>query len=330
MSRRTTNRLKISVDLGENEGEPCEFRDCAILAEKLGFHAAFFGDHFLPWVDEGGKSAFIWSLMGAALEATRKIKIGPLVTVPIGARYHPAIIAQAAATIDNMYPGRFLLPVGTGEAVNESFFLTWPNWSERIERLREGIALMRKLWSSKDYFDFEGKYFRMHQVYLYTKPKSQIDVCFSGVGPRSAYYAGKYGDHLVTLTSHNSLDRCRDVIFPSFEKGARDAGKDPNKMEKVVSLSFTLESKKSYLKSAAKTAGTDSWDETDPRKIGELGKLVSEDRLLKLSYLCANWTEVIDLISHFHEAGTNHIILQPGANRENIKTYARKVLRHFQ
>ena len=111
----------------------------------MGFYGAFFGDHFLPWVHEGGKSAFIWSLMGSALQATRKIKVGPLVTVPIGARSRPAIIAQAAATMDNMYPGRFLLNVGTGEAVNESFFLLkWPRWEERIERLNEGIALIRK------------------------------------------------------------------------------------------------------------------------------------------------------------------------------------------
>jgi G6PDH family F420-dependent oxidoreductase len=326
----TQTELKISVDLGENEKEPSEFRDCVILAEKLGFFAAYFGDHFLPWVHEGGKSAFIWSLMAASLEATRKIRVGPLVTVPIGARYHPAITAQASATMDNMYAGRFLLNVGTGEAVNESFFLEWPKWDERIERLNEGIALIRRLWSSKDYFDFEGHYFQMKQVFLYTKPKTDLQIYFSGVGPKSAYNAGRYGDHLITLTSHNSLERCRSVIFPSFEKGMRDSGRDPRKAEKVVSLSFTLEDKESYLKSARKTAGTDSWDETDPRKIGAMGEMVPDQKLLKLSYLCAKWTDVIELVSRFQEAGTTHIILQPGANPQNIRMYAKKVLRHFQ
>jgi G6PDH family F420-dependent oxidoreductase len=322
--------LKISADLGENEKEPSEFLDCVTVAEKVGFDSAFFGDHFMPWVHDGGKSAFVWSLMSSALERTNKIKVGPLVTVPIGARYHPAIIAQAASTIDSLYPGRFLLTVGTGEAVNEAFFLEWPEWDERIERLTEGITLMRKLWSSDSYFDFDGKYFKMNQVYLYTKPKTVLEVYFSGIGPKSAYFAGKYGDHLVTLSSHNSLERCRDVIFPSCESGARASGKDPKDMEKVVSLSFSLEDKESYLLSAKKTAGTDSWDETDPRKIGALGATVPQQKLLKLSYLCSNWTDVIDLVSRFHEAGTTHIILQPGANQENIKMYAEKILRHFR
>ena len=102
------------------------------------------------------------------------------------------------------------------------------------------------------------------------------------------------------------------------------------KAEKVVSLSFTLEDEESYLKTARKTAGTDSWDETDPRKIGAMGESVPDQKLLRLSYLCSNWTDVIELVSRFQEAGTTHIILQPGANPQNIKMYAKKVLQHFK
>ena len=83
-------------------------------------------------------------MLGAALERTSKIKLGPLVTTPIGARYHPAIIAQASATLNNMHPGRLLLGVGTGEALNERPFWhdRWPEWEERIARLTEGITLI--------------------------------------------------------------------------------------------------------------------------------------------------------------------------------------------
>jgi G6PDH family F420-dependent oxidoreductase len=328
--------LKISLDIGENEKDPTEFRDCVILADKLGFDSAWLGDHFMPWIHSGNKSAYVWSLMGACLEKTGNIKVGPFVTTPIGGRYHPAIIAQASATLDNMYPGRFLLSVGTGEALNEVPFFgnnEWPSWRERNDRLVEGIALMRKLWESPSYFDFEGKYFKMKQVFLYTKPKTDLEIYFSGIGPKSAYNAGRYADHLVTLTSHNSLALCKSVIFPSFERGARDAGKDPKRMEKVVSLSFTLEDKQSYLKSAKRTAGIiakGSWNMADPRQIEAMGPSVSDEELLKSTYLCSNWEDVIEIISKFHEIGATEVTLFSGPNQDLIRTYAKKILTHFR
>lgn len=329
----SSDSLKISLDLGENEKDPADFRDCVVLADKLGFAAAWLGDHFMPWVHSGNRSAYVWSLMGACFEQTKSIKIGPLVTSPIGARYHPAIIAQASATLDNMYPNRFLLGVGTGEAMNEVPFLeVWPPWQERVERLVEGILLIRKLWESTSYIDFDGKYFRMKQVYLYTKPKTNLKIYFSGVGPKSAYYAGMYGDHLVTLSSNNPLERCRDVIFPSFEKGAKAAGKDPQTMEKVISLSFTLEDKESYLASARKYAGISakgSWDQTDPRRIEAIGYSLPEEEVLNSTYLCSSWSDLIDTISKFHEIGATQVTLYSGPNPKLIRTYAKEILPHF-
>src|SRR5579872_2612697 len=161
MPRKSSHgKVRISLDIGENEKDPTEFRDAVVLADKLGFDVAWLGDHFMPWMDSGKRSAYVWSLIASALEASRKIKVGPYVTTPIGARYHPAIIAQASATLDNMYPGRFKLGVGTGEAVNEAMFLPsgWPRWKERTNRLVEGVELMRKMWSSGSFFDFTGSY----------------------------------------------------------------------------------------------------------------------------------------------------------------------------
>ena len=147
-------RIKISVNLGEGYNDPMHFVECAAIAEKQGFDTVWFGDHSLPWVHSQNKSAFVWSVMPSALERTRKINVGVLVTSPIGGRYHPLIIGQAAATIDNMYPGRFRLGVGSGEAVNERNFFPYglPIWSERIGRLTEAILIIRKMWRSKRYF----------------------------------------------------------------------------------------------------------------------------------------------------------------------------------
>jgi len=335
MSKAEKSRTRrISLDFGENEKDPAEFRDCAALADKLGFKVGWLGDHFMPWSHSGGQSAYIWSLLGACLERTKTLKIGPFVTTPIGARYHPAIIAQASATLDNMYPGRFLLGVGTGEAMNEIPFLgVWPSWKERMDRLIEAIAIMRLLWKSSSYVNFDGEYFKMRQVYLYTKPKTNLKIYFSSTGPKAAYYAGKYGDHLITLTLHKTLEQCRDEIFPSFERGARDAGKNPRKMEKIVSLNFTLEDEKSYLKEVKKTAGIlakASWNEPDPRRIEAMGYDVSDEVLLKSTRFCSSWDEVLDLISKCHEVGASEVCLFSGPHQKVIRTYAKKVLPHFK
>jgi coenzyme F420-dependent glucose-6-phosphate dehydrogenase len=326
--------FKLYLDLGENEKDPGEFRDCVMLAEKLGFQHLWLGDHFMPWFHTASRSAYVWSLMGACFQATKEIKIGPYVTTPIGARYHPAIIAQASATLDNMYPGRFLLGVGAGEAMNETPFLDhWPPWQERMDRLVEGLTLMRKLWSSTSYFDFDGKFFKMKQVYLYTKPKSPLSVYFSAVGEKAANYAGRYGDHLVTLGLHNSLERCKEIIFPSFEKGARDAEKNVDRMEKMVSLFFTLQDKETFLSSPdrgwAGIIAKGSWNEPDPRKIQMMGSTVSDEEYLKSTYFCSSWDDVLDLIARFREAGTTSVALFSGANEEIIRTYAKEILPYF-
>jgi G6PDH family F420-dependent oxidoreductase len=326
--------LQIAVDIGENEKDPAEFKNCVMLSEKLGFDAVWLGDHFMPWVHSSNKSAYVWSLLGSSLEATKEIRIGPYVTTPIGARYHPAIIAQASATLDNMYPGRFLMSVGTGEAVNETpFFHGWPSWAERMERLIEGVQLMRKLWSSESYFDFEGKYFRANQIFLYCKPQTKLKVYFSGVGVKAANYSGKYGDGLITLSSHNPLEKCRDKIFPSFDEGAQSEGKNPHELEKIVSLSFTMRDPADFSKSERRYAGIsakNSVDNPDPRKIEQMGRDMQEDELFRTTAFCEKWSDVVELIWKYKEIGVTQMVLQPGANKKVIKTFAEKILPSFR
>jgi coenzyme F420-dependent glucose-6-phosphate dehydrogenase len=325
--------FSIALDLGENEKDPAYFRDCVVLGDRLGFEVAWLGDHFMPLIHSGNKSAFVWSLVGACLERTERIKVGSFVTSPLGGRYHPAIIAQASATLDNMYPGRFVLGVGTGEAINEvPFFERWPSWQERMQRLTEATKLIRQLWTSDSYFDFEGQYFQMKQVYLYTKPKTSLQIFFSGDGAKSAQFAGEFGDHLITESSFNPLERCRDTIFPAFEKGAIAAGKDTKLMGKVVALSFTFEDKNSFLRKQKKWAAlfSSGLNESDPRKIEQMGKDVPEDEFLRATYFCATWTDVVDLISKFRAIGSTQIVLSSGANQELIHTYAERVLPYFK
>src|SRR5947209_17711387 len=129
-------------------------------AEDVGFGGVMVSDHFHPWVPSQGQSAFVWALMGAIGQATEKVVFGPGVTPP-GYRYHPAIVAQAAATLAAMYPNRFYLGLGAGEALNEHIIGEyWPEAPARLERLMESIEVIRKLWSGK-VTKFQGTHIRL-------------------------------------------------------------------------------------------------------------------------------------------------------------------------
>lgn len=328
--------FEIALDIGESDKDPADFRDAVTLADGLGFDAAWLGDHFMPWTHGGNRSAFVWSVIGSALESSKKIKVGPYVTTPIGARYHPALIAQASATLDNMYPGRFLLGVGTGEAINELPFLgRWPSWKERSERLIEGTQLIKNLWKNESYFDFSGRYFKEQQIFLYTKPRSKdLPIYISGTGPKSARLAGEHSEGLITLSSRNSIERLKDTIFPSFDEGARRAGKDPARLGKIVSLSFTLESdRREYVRRRRPSAGNlaqGSLDEPDPRKIESMGMSLPDDEIISSTNFCSGWDEVHDLISRFREIGASQVVLESGPDLERIRTYAKKILSRFR
>ena len=147
---------------------PSKLLEYVRLAEQAGFTAAMCSDHFHPWIERQGQSGFTWSWLGAALQATR-LTFG-CVNAP-GWRYHPAIIAQAVATLCEMYPERFWLAVGSGEALNEHITgERWPVKSERDERLIECVTVMRKLWAGET-VTHHGRIV-VEEAKLYTLPEA--------------------------------------------------------------------------------------------------------------------------------------------------------------
>jgi coenzyme F420-dependent glucose-6-phosphate dehydrogenase len=325
--------VEIHLDLGENYYDPQEFVNAAVYAEELGFCTAWFGDHIYPWFHSGKRSAFVWSVLGVALEKTSTIKVGPWVTVPIGARYHPAIVAQAAATLENMYPGRFLLGVGTGEALNERPFWNgkWPKWRERMDRLTEGIQLIQKLWRSKNPFAFEGKYFSSDFYYLYTKPRGVIPLYFSAIGRKAARQAGIYADHLITLCPRNSLQRMKDVILPAYYKGRVEANKK-GAGGVAIGLGFSFKSPEEILRTQWRSLGIlhkDSWSIPNPITVEAEGKTVTVDDIRKGTHLCKNWRDVLQLVEAYIQLGVTAITFFTGADKNQIHLIADNILSVF-
>jgi len=160
-----------------------------ITMEEGGLERCWVSDHYMPWWHDGGFAGATWPWLGAALAKTNKIHVGTSVTAPI-LRYHPAIVAQAFSTLGYMFPNRVFLTVGTGEAVNEiPSGNNWPSNMERFERLKEAIALIKKLWT-EEWVNFYGKYYWVKNSNLYTKPQKPIPLFVAAMKPQSAMLAG--------------------------------------------------------------------------------------------------------------------------------------------
>jgi len=326
-------KVEIQLNLGENYYDPKELVDAAVYADELGFRTVWFGDHIFPWFHSGKRSSFVWSMLSVALEKTDRIKVGPWVTVPIGARYHPAIVAQATATLDNMYPGRVLLGVGSGEALNERPFWNgnWPKWDERMERLIEGIRLIRMMWDSKEPFRFEGRFFSSDFYYLYTKPRKKIPLYFSAIGRRAARFAGIYADQLITICPRNNLKIMKEVILPAYKQGRIEAHKQgPGGV--AIEVNFSFLKPEEILRTQWRTLGIhhkDSWSIPNPVAAEEEGKEVTVEEVRKGTHICNNWNDLIEVIEQYVKIGVTAIALYTGADRRQIRAIAKNVLSVF-
>jgi G6PDH family F420-dependent oxidoreductase len=200
--------MKIGCFLSCEEFGPAELVDQAKRAEAAGFHALWISDHYHPWNDEQGHSAFVWSVIGAISEAT-DLPVTTGVTCPT-VRIHPAIIAQAAATSAVMLDGRFNLGIGSGEALNEHILGThWPEAEVRLEMLEEAVEVMRTLWQGGQR-SHRGRHYTVENARVYDLPDTPPPVLVSGFGPKAVRLAARIGDGFVTTSpDKESIDLYR-------------------------------------------------------------------------------------------------------------------------
>ena len=214
---------------------PVEAVELTALAERHGFSGCMAADHFQPWVPQQGQASFVWNVLTAVGERTEG-DLGPGVTCP-SFRFHPAIVAQAAATLEAMYPGRTWLGLGAGEALNEHVVGGyWPEAGERSRRMFEAIELIRKLFDAslagKD-VRHAGEFFTMETSRLWTMPDPAPPILVATAGPINAKRTGRLADGIITVGA--PLEKVGG-LFAKFAEGAREAGKDPDAMVKVLQL----------------------------------------------------------------------------------------------
>ena len=186
---------RIGYTLSSEEHDPLTLVSNARLAEDAGFDFVSISDHFHPWVDRQGHSPFVCSVIGGVAATTERIGLGTGVTCPIQ-RIHPAIIAHAAATSACMMPGRFVLGLGTGEALNEHITgERWPEYEVRAERLAEAVDVIRALWTG-EITSHHGAHFTVENARIYDVPADLPPIIIAAGGPRSGELAARIGDGL--------------------------------------------------------------------------------------------------------------------------------------
>lgn len=214
---------------------PSEVLELASLAEAHGFTGVMAADHFQPWVPAQGQASFVWNVL-SALGQTTTGDLGTGVTAPTF-RWHPAMVAQASATLAALYPGRHWLGLGSGEALNEHVVgRYWPDAPERIERMFEAVDIIRKLFASghsgKE-VRHDGQFYRLESTRLWTMPERSPDILVAASGPVTARRAGRTVDGLITEAAPREK---LEMLLTRFAEGARESGRDAAAMPKVLRL----------------------------------------------------------------------------------------------
>ncbi len=209
---------------GHEQWQPEVLVEHAVLAERAGFDFVVVSEHFHPWVDDTSASGYAFSTIGAMAHATERVEFSTGVTTPLF-RYHPAVVAQAAATLDRLSGGRFHLGVGTGENLNEGpLGYPFPKYAERAGRMAEALQIMRRLLDGEK-LSFNGEYYTTDRAKLYSPPIGKVPVWLAAGGPKSAALAARLADGIITSVKDPAVTRER-VIEPA-SAAASEAGRDP-------------------------------------------------------------------------------------------------------
>jgi coenzyme F420-dependent glucose-6-phosphate dehydrogenase len=303
---------------------PRELIEYSRRAEELGLDTVAISDHFQPWRHHGGHSpnALVW--LGAAGEATATARLGTSVLTPT-LRYQPAVIAQAFATLGQLFPGRVFLGVGTGEAMNETPVTAteWPGAKERRLRLAEAIELIRTLWT-EDRVDFQGEYYRTDRATIYDRPEEPVPIYMAASAPLAAKLAGRAADGLI-MTSGKKPELYEEIIA-AMREGAEAAGRDPQAVKLFIEIKVSYDHDPVYAKeacawwaalalSAEEKAGTE--DPIEMERLADAAVGRAHTRFI----VSSDPAEVVERIRPYVELGFEELVFHgPGLDQERFLT----------
>jgi G6PDH family F420-dependent oxidoreductase len=294
-------------------------------AEQVGFEYAMISDHYHPWIDEQGQSTFVWSVLGGIARETTNLKVGTGVTCPT-MRYRPAIVAQAAATVATMMPGRFMFGVGTGEALNEHIVgERWPAWELRADMLEEAVEIIRELWSGSMVSHY-GEFFTVENARVYSLPDEPPPILVAASGPKSAEMAGRIGDGLINYAPDHE-------VVADFR--ASGGGDKPRLVQYNVCWAEDEAEARRIARETVPTVALKGEVTTllpTPPHFEQATDTVTEDQIAQVVVCGPDPDKHIDGIRKCVEAGFDHVhVDQVGPDQEGFfRFYEREILPKFR
>ncbi|MGC4988829.1 glucose-6-phosphate dehydrogenase (coenzyme-F420) [Nocardia salmonicida] len=311
--------LKLGYKASAEQFGPRELVELGVAAEQHGLDSATVSDHFQPWRHDGGHAPFSLAWLAAVGERTERIQLGTSVLTPTF-RYNPAVIAQAFATMGCLYPGRVMLGVGTGEALNEiatGYKGEWPDFKERFARLREAVKMMRELWTG-DRVDFEGEYYHTVGASIYDVPKGGIPVYIAAGGPVVARYAGRAGDGFI-CTSGKGMDLYTEKLLPAVAEGAEKVERDVAEIDKMIEIKISYDTdpelalQNTRFWAPLSLTPEQKHDITDPIEMEKAADALPIEQVAKRWIVASDPDEAVAKIKPYLDAGLNHLVFHaPG------------------
>jgi coenzyme F420-dependent glucose-6-phosphate dehydrogenase len=312
--------MELGFALSSEDHPPHELVRQAQIAEQAGFTFALISDHFHPWVGDQGQSPFVWSTLGGIAQATEKIRLGTGVTCPL-IRIHPAIVAQAAATVACMMPGRFFLGVGTGENLNEHVTgARWPLSGERLEMLEEAVHVIRELFGGEE-ITHRGDHYSVEQARLYTVPDEPPEIYVAAAKPQAAKLAGRIGDGLISTSPDEEVVETFDssggsgkpklgMIHVAYGEDEEAGHERAHKLWPNLAL-----------------AGSGGQELPSPRDFEESAANVTVADVAESTPAGPDPEPYLELIHKYEEAGFTHVYIhQIGDNQAEFAGFARREL----
>lgn len=325
--------IRIGYKASAEQFDPRRLVELGVLAEEVGLESVMVSDHFQPWRHVDGHAPFALSLLAALGERTERIVMGTSVLTPTF-RYNPAVLAQAFGTLGSLYPGRVVLGVGTGEALNETAVsgVEWPEFKERFARLREAVRLMRQLWA-EERVSFEGDYYRTVDATVYDRPEGGVPIHVAAGGPMVARYAGRAGDGFI-CTSGKGMELYTEKLLPAVAEGAGKADRDPATIERTIEVKLSYaRTREQALENCRFWAPLSLTPEQkhgveDPVEMARVADELPIEQVAKRWIVETDPDAVVEDVRPYVEAGFDHLVFHaPGHDQETfLRDFGRDVL----
>jgi coenzyme F420-dependent glucose-6-phosphate dehydrogenase len=312
--------LRFGYKASAEQFAPRELIDFSVMAERAGFDSVFVSDHLQPWRHTGGHAPAALPWLGALVASTEKVLVGTSVLTPTF-RYHPGVVAHAFATLGCLAPGRVILGIGSGEAMNEApLGIEWPDGKERFARFKEAIALIQALWAGER-VTVDGVHYRTEQATIYDRPDIPVPIYVAASGPAATRLAGRVGDGFI-CTSGKGRELYTETLLPALAEGAAKSDRTLDDLDLMIEVKVSFDPDRTRALEDTRFWGAlalSSDEKTgveDPVEMERLADALPTERTASRWIVSDDPEEHVEKIWEYVEMGFRHLVFHaPGPDQ---------------